>query len=76
MNQYAARPGVIHVYAPIAMAPRGVGVSRFGHTAIGPQDRTPAGPFGAYRWTASVSKLTLTAIQEGCPANAGLSASR
>lgn len=66
VNQYATRPGVIHVYAPIAMAPEGVGVSKFGHSGIGPKDCTPAGPFGTYRWSVSGNKLTLTAIHEGC----------
>lgn len=66
VNQYAARPGVIHVYAPIAMAPEGVGVSRFGHSGIGPKDCTNAGPFGTYRWSVSGTKLTLRAIHEGC----------
>ena len=66
VNQYVARPGVIHVYAPIAMAPEGIGVTRFGHSRIGPQDCTPAGPFGTYRWTVSVGKLTLKAIHELC----------
>jgi len=66
VNQYVARPGVIHVYAPIAMAPEGIGVTRFGHSGIGPQDCTPAGPFGTYRWTVSVGKLTLKAIHELC----------
>jgi hypothetical protein len=66
VNQYAARPGTIHVYAPIAMAPRGVGISKFGHRRIGPLDCTEAGPFGTYRWSVSGSELTLTASREGC----------
>ncbi len=66
VNQYAARPGVIHVYAPLAMAPEGVGVTRFGHSGIGPKDCTNAGPFGTYRWSVSGTKLALTAIHEAC----------
>jgi hypothetical protein len=66
VNEYAARSGVIHVYAPIAMAPEGVGVSKFGYSGIGPKDCTSAGPFGTYRWSVSGDELTLTAIHEGC----------
>jgi hypothetical protein len=66
VNQVEATPGMIHVYAPIAMAPRGVGVSRFGHHGLGPQDCTQAGPFGSYSWSVSQDALTLTAINEGC----------
>jgi hypothetical protein len=66
VNQYSVRLGVIHVYAPIAMAPEGIGVSKFGYHGIGPQDCTAAGPFGTYRWSVTGNKLTLTAIHEGC----------
>ena len=66
VNQYAARPGVIRVYAPIAMAPEGVGVSRFGYSGIGPKDCTSAGPFGTYRWSVSGTRLALKAIHEAC----------
>lgn len=66
VNQYIARPGIIHVYAPIAMAPEGVGVTKFGHRGIGPLDCTPAGPFGTYRWSVSGNKLTLTTSRERC----------
>jgi hypothetical protein len=66
VNQYEATPGVIRVYSPIAMAPEGVGISRFGHHGIGPLDCTPAGPSGSYRWSVSGNELTLAAIKEGC----------
>src|SRR5437763_1116972 len=60
---------VIHVYAPIQMAPfsdgRG-GVSRFGHHGIGGTDCREDGPFGSYTWSVSGEKLTLTATKEGC----------
>jgi hypothetical protein len=66
VNQYAAQREVLHVYAPIAMAPDGVGVSRFGHRNLGPLDCNHAGPFGTYRWSVSGRKLTLTARREPC----------
>jgi hypothetical protein len=66
VNEYTARTAVIHVFAPIAMAPEGVGVSKFGYSGIGPKDCTSAGPFGTYRWSVSANMLTLTAIHEGC----------
>ena len=66
VNQYAARPALIHVYAPIAMAPEGIGVSRFGHSGLGPKDCTNAGPFGTYRWSVSGTTLTLTATHDPC----------
>ena len=71
VNGYAAEPGIIHVYAPIEMTPptNGGGISRFGHRIDtgGGTDCTPAGPFGAYRWSVNGGTLTLTAIHEGCP---------
>ena len=69
-NEYDAESGVLHVYAPIQMAPfdngQG-GVSRFGHHKIGGTDCTAAGPFGTYRWTVTGTTLTLAPLHEGCP---------
>lgn len=69
VNEYDAEPGVIHVYAPIQMAPldngKG-GVSKDGHN-VGGTDCTFAGPFGTYHWTTTGSQLTLTAVHDGCP---------
>jgi len=70
VNEYDAEPGVIHVYAPIEMAPfaNGTGgVSKDGHLHIGGTGCTFAGPFGTYHWTITGNHLTLTAIHEGCP---------
>jgi hypothetical protein len=74
VNQYDAESGIIHVYAPIQMAPFSCqgsscqgGISRFGVRKIGGTDCTAAGPFGTYRWTVTGATLTLTAIHEGCP---------
>jgi hypothetical protein len=74
VDQYDEEPGIIHVYAPIQMAPlscdqRGCrgGVSWFGDHPIGGNDCTEAGPSGTYRWAVTGSTLTLTAIDEGCP---------
>ena len=52
-------------HAPLEMAPNGV--SRDGHHGIGGTDCTAAGPFGTYHWSISGSRLTLTAMHEGCP---------
>jgi hypothetical protein len=65
VNQYSARPGVIDVFAPITMAPKGV--SRFGAHGFGCCDCTEAGPFGSYRWSVSGNELTLRAKKERCP---------
>jgi hypothetical protein len=65
VNQYAARPGVINVFAPITMSPNGV--SRFGAHGFGCCDCNEAGPFGSYSWSVSGDKLTLEAKKEGCP---------
>lgn len=66
VTEYRARPGVLSVFAPIQMAPDGVGVKKYGRTKIGGYDCSPAGPFGAYRWSVSGSKLVLTAKNEPC----------
>jgi hypothetical protein len=71
VNEYDAEPGVIHVYAPIQMAPlddtgKG-GISKYGHHGIGGTDCTAAGPFGTYRWAVTGGQLTLTAVHDGCP---------
>jgi hypothetical protein len=68
VNQYNAQPSVIHVYAPIQMAPlinnhtttRGYGAEIGGH------DCREDGPFGSYNWSVSGKELTLRAIHEGC----------
>jgi hypothetical protein len=75
VDQYDAEPGIIHVSAPIQMAPLTCtsalscqgGVSRVGYHPIGGQDCNEAGPFGTYQWAVNGSTLTLTAIDEGCP---------
>jgi hypothetical protein len=64
VNQYTVSGHTLMVYAPIWMAPNGV--SRFGHTGIGGNDCTQAGPFGSYTWTVSGSELTLRAKNEAC----------
>lgn len=69
VNEYDVQGGVIHVYAPIQMAPQsnsGGGVSKYGHHGIGGTDCTEAGPFGSYKWSVSTGKLVLTASHEGC----------
>jgi hypothetical protein len=63
-NEYAVHGHVIHVYAPIQMAPSGV--SKYGHHDIGGTDCTAAGPFGSYDWSVSANTLVLKAIREGC----------
>jgi hypothetical protein len=68
-NQYAVSGHVIHVYAPIQMAPfknGSGGVSKYGHHDIGGTDCTAAGPFGSYTWSVSGNKLVLKATHEGC----------
>jgi hypothetical protein len=69
VNEYDADARVIHVYAPIQMAPfsdgKG-GVTMFGHHGIGGNDCNDAGPFGSYRWSVSGNQLTLTAVRERC----------
>jgi hypothetical protein len=65
VNQYTARPGVIDVFAPITMAPKGV--SKFGAHGFGCCDCNQAGPFGSYSWSVSEDELTLRAKKEGCP---------
>jgi hypothetical protein len=69
VNQYDVQGDVIHVYAPIVMAPfsdgKG-GVSRFGHHGIGGNDCREDGPFGSYNWSVSGNHLTLKTIDEGC----------
>jgi hypothetical protein len=65
VNQYAARPGLIDVFAPITMAPKGV--NRFGTHGFGCCDCREDGPFGSYNWSVSGNKLTLKARHEGCP---------
>jgi hypothetical protein len=75
VNEYDAQSGVLHVYAPIQMTPpvetAGLqpGIERFGHHILtsGGTDCTNAGPFGTYKWAATGTTLTLTAIHEGCP---------
>jgi hypothetical protein len=66
ITQYAPHPGVLDVYAPIQMAPDGVGVAKYGHTKIGGYECDPDGPFGSYTWSITGSKLTLTAKKEPC----------
>ncbi len=69
-NEYAVQGDVIHVYAPIPMAPLSKngsgGVSKYGHHNIGGTDCTAAGPFGSYHWSVSAGTLVLKAIREGC----------
>lgn len=69
VNAYDVAGNLIHVYAPIQMAPfsdgKG-GVSRFGHHGIGGTDCREDGPFGSYTWSVSGDELTLTAVREGC----------
>jgi hypothetical protein len=65
VNEYDAKPGLIHVYAPIWMAPHGI--NRFGHSELGGNDCTAAGPFGTYRWSIAGTNLTLTSLHELCP---------
>ena len=65
VNQYAARPGLIDVFAPITMAPKGV--NRFGAHGFGCCDCREDGPFGSYNWSVSGNRLTLKARHEGCP---------
>jgi len=68
-NQYAVAGHVIHVYAPIQMAPfhgNNGGVSKYGHHDIGGTDCTWAGPFGSYDWSVSGNELVLKVIHEGC----------
>ena len=70
VSQYAARPGILYVYAPISMAPEingHTGIDRYGGHDIGGGDCTPAGPFASYRWSVSGDKLTLTPAKETCP---------
>ena len=62
VNQYVAGATVIRVYAPIWMAPEGI--SRFGHTHLGGNDCSQAGPFGSYNWSVDGNSLTLTAKNE------------
>lgn len=64
VNQYLVAANMIHVYAPIWMAPHGI--SRFGHTGLGGNDCTAAGPFGSYTWSVDGDTLTLTAAKEPC----------
>jgi hypothetical protein len=66
VNQYTARSSVIDVFAPITMAPKGVGVSKFGAHGFGCCDCNEAGPFGSYEWSVSGDELTLKAKKEGC----------
>jgi hypothetical protein len=69
VNQYDVAGGVIHVYAPIQMAPLindHTTISRYGAHNIGGFDCREDGPFGSYRWSASGGTLTLTAIRERC----------
>jgi hypothetical protein len=65
VNQYAVRLGVIDVFAPITMGPKGI--SRFGAHGFGCCDCREDGPFGSYNWSVSDNKLTLKARHEGCP---------
>jgi hypothetical protein len=65
VNQYSARPDVIDVFAPITMAPKGIG--RFGAHGFGCCDCRGDGPFGSYNWSVSGNELTLKARHEGCP---------
>jgi hypothetical protein len=65
VNQYSARPGVIDVFAPITMAPKGV--NRFGAHGFGCCDCREDGPFGSYSWSVAGNELTLKAKQERCP---------
>jgi len=69
VNQYDVSGDIVHVYAPIQIAPlndAGGGVSRFGHHGIGGTDCNYDGPFGSYNWSVSGGKLTLTAAKEPC----------
>lgn len=70
VNGISVRGHIIHVYAPIQMAPwanNQTTTSAFGHHSLGGTDCTAAGPFGTYRWSVSGSHLTLTPVHEGCP---------
>jgi len=75
VNQYDVQGNTIHVYAPIQMSPLindHTSTSRFGHHDIGGWDCDGSGPFGSYHWSVSGGKLTLTAINEGCPSRRGI----
>jgi hypothetical protein len=64
VNQYAARPGVIDVFAPITMAPKGV--SRFGAHGFGCCDCNEAGPFGSYGCSLPYIAREPAALQRLC----------
>jgi hypothetical protein len=66
VNQYTVSGHTLMIYAPISMAPDGVGVTRFGHHGIGGPDCTQAGPFGSYTWSVTGDQLTLRPINEPC----------
>jgi hypothetical protein len=70
VNEYDVSGSVIHVYAPIQMAPCSdngpCGVTRFGHHGIGGTDCREDGPFGSYTWSVTGQQLTLTAKNEPC----------
>jgi hypothetical protein len=79
LDEYDAKPGILHIYAPIQMTPPTnipgqAGITRFGHHIItsGGTDCTNAGPFGTYKWAVTGATLTLTAIHEGCPGRSGV----
>ena len=69
-NQYESTGQIIHVYAPIQMAPlinNHTTIRRYGMHDIGGMDCREDGPFGTYRWSVSGKELTLTATREACP---------
>lgn len=66
ITQYLARGDRLDVYAPIQLAPDGVGIARYGHSRIGGFECSPSGPFGSYRWSIAGAKLRLAAGKEGC----------
>jgi hypothetical protein len=69
VNGIEVAGNVIHVYAPIQMAPFADGqggISRFGHHGIGGTDCREDGPFGSYTWSVSGNQLTLAATKELC----------
>lgn len=73
MQAYAVSGSILHSYAPITMVPKLANgdpgsITRFGSRidAGGGIDCDESGPFGTYRWSATVNQLRLTATHEPC----------
>ena len=73
VNQADVAGDVVHVYAPITMAPRlpngdPATIARFGYRVAvgGGLDCREDGPSGSYNWSVAGNQLTLTALKEGC----------